>query len=356
MYKIKQVVDDFVVEEIPVIKPKESGRHILFLLEKRNISTQSAVSILRSRFKLKPSEIGYAGLKDKFAITRQFITIKRRKFLTKDFDFNNFSLKFMGFSDERLLFGNLLGNKFKIIIRNVNDVDIERLRTFKQNSFLFPNYFGEQRFSKQNYPIGIEILHQDFEKALKTIIKYNRNSWLNKKLNEHLIKYKNDFLGSLRILPREILLLYIHSFQSFIFNKVLSSSLNGICSNKFNIEISGLDLTFSEQDCLKRFKMEEIPLVGFGSETNQNEFWNKTLKKSIEIMASFGINKQDFIIKKVPDLSLEGSSRKAVVKAENFKFSIDNDEFNKSMKKAVLQFELPKGSYATVAIRELFSA
>ena len=385
MYVIKHVPEDFVVEEVPVIKPSSSGKHLLFLLEKRNRTTQEVVSFLRARFGLRQSDVGFAGSKDKRAVTKQFITIKNRKGLSRDFDFKDFKLKFLGFTDHRLLLGDLLGNNFRIVVRNVNPNMISDLMPVfpKQDFVFFPNYFGEQRFSKNNFDIGVAFLKKNFDVALSLIMRTLNNERLIKRLNLKLEKSPNDFLGCLRLLPKELLLLYIHSVQSLIFNKTLALLLkekekwviindhNDKPDNKpeqsggFVVPVGGVDLCFPSQSVLKQFFNKDLPIIGFATkainedgkqpqEQSPNNLWNIALEKQVSMLESLGLDQKSFLIRQAPELSVEGSSRKAVVRAERFSFSVDNDEFNPRMKKITLSFFLPKGSYATIFIKYLF--
>ena len=379
MYVIKHVPEDFVVEEVPVIKPSSSGKHLLFLLEKRNRTTQEVVSFLRARFGLRQSDIGFAGSKDKRAVTKQFITIRSKKGLSRDFNFKDFKLKFLGFTDHRLLLGDLLGNNFRIVVRNVNPNMIGDLMPVfpKQDFVFFPNYFGEQRFSKDNFDIGVAFLKKKFDVALSLIMKTLNNERLIKRLDLKLEKSPNDFLGCLRLLPKELLLLYIHSVQSLIFNKTLALLLKekekevnnhnskSERSGSFVVPVGGVDLYFPSQGVLKQFFNKDLPIIGFATkvinkddkqsqEQSLNNLWNIALEKQVSMLESLGLDQKNFLIKQAPELSVEGSSRKAVVRAERFSFSVDNDEFNPGMKKVTLSFFLPKGSYATIFIKYLF--
>ena len=89
-------------------------------------------------------------------------------------------------------------------------------------------------------------------------------------------------------------------------------------------------------------------------EQSLNNLWNIALEKQVSMLESLGLDQKSFLIRQAPELSVEGSSRKAVVRAERFSFSVDNDEFNPGMKKVTLSFFLPKGSYATIFIKYLF--
>ena len=82
MYKIKQQPEDFRVVEIPNYEIRDKGEYPIFLLRKRNYTTEQAIQKVADYFHIKPKFIGYAGIKDKKAITEQYISIniQNRKF------------------------------------------------------------------------------------------------------------------------------------------------------------------------------------------------------------------------------------------------------------------------------------
>ncbi|MFC1705076.1 tRNA pseudouridine(13) synthase TruD [Nanoarchaeota archaeon] len=79
MYKIKQIPEDFVVREKTNVKFSDEGDFSYFLLKKRNYTTLRAVQAIATYFKIPTKFIGFAGTKDKNAITEQFISIKTVK-------------------------------------------------------------------------------------------------------------------------------------------------------------------------------------------------------------------------------------------------------------------------------------
>src|SRR4051812_48716545 len=73
---IKQHLEDFRVEEIPAYKPEGVGTHCYLKVEKRGFSTMAAADILAKALGRKNMDIGYAGLKDKQAITTQWFSVE----------------------------------------------------------------------------------------------------------------------------------------------------------------------------------------------------------------------------------------------------------------------------------------
>ena len=151
-----------------------------------------------------------------------------------------------------------------------------------------------------------------------------------------------------------MLKLYIHSYQSFLFNKALEQFIK---SNKNNEKTYNKELIKNEKinnDNLindKTFLINvKIPLIGFATELS-----NKKIEKIIKkILEQEQISPRDFIIRQIPDLSQEGSERNLLIKINDFEIiSIENDELNKNKEKIIVKFSLPKGCYATVLIENL---
>ena len=101
-----------------------------------------------------------------------------------------------------------------------------------------------------------------------------------------------------------------------------------------------------------KIKNEKIPIIGFGTEISNDkikEIINKTIEKE-------KIAFRDFIINAIPELSQEGSERDSLVEVDGFKVIEEgSDELNEGKLKIKMNFSLPKGSYATVFIGNLFA-
>lgn len=311
MYKIKTIPEDFIVKEITDIKLKE-GDYSIFLLGKKKYTTIKAIQLIANKLKIKLKRIGFAGIKDKKAITEQYISIFNvDKDRVLNLKIKDISLRYIGKLDKPLSLGDLKGNKFRIIIRNINKKDIKNFN--KNKNKLIPNYFGEQRFSKNNKEVGKNIVKNDFKKAISFIKKDKEY-----KIEDYLKKNKNNFIGALRLIPIKILKLYVHSYQSYLWNLTVKKYLK--VDNK----------------------LKKIPIIGFGAEIRDNK-----IKKIIDdILKKEKINQREFIIRKFPELSSEGGERDLFIDIKNFKYKI-----NKNIK---LNFFLPKGCYATTVVEFLF--
>jgi len=304
MYKIKQEVEDFIVKEITNIKPKKEGRYAYFILKKKDYTTEKAIQTIANYFRIPRKRFGYAGNKDKKAITEQYCSVLSK---IKDIKLKDIEVKVIGFGSEPISLGDLKENYFEIIVRNIN----KKPKQIKE----IPNYFDEQRFgkNKNNHLIGKEIIKKDFKKAVKILDSEFKGT---------------DYVGFLRQIPKKILMIYIHSYQSYLWNLIVDKYLQ--CKYKKNAK---------------------IPLIGFGTEIK-----DKRIKKIAEnLMEKENISYRDFIIRQIPELSSEGNERIMFVKIKNLKISKpEKDELNKGKKKVKVSFSLPKGAYATNVVKELF--
>jgi tRNA pseudouridine13 synthase len=293
---IKDKPEDFVVEEVP-LEFSGDGSYFIYELVKNNLSLHHCLDIISRLTSIPSKTIGYAGMKDKKAVTIQYLSFPKK---VRDLKERNFSLSFKTKNVERLNLGCLKGNKFKILLRDY-------FGKINKNS-LIPNYFDEQRFSEHNYEAGLAILRKDFKKACSLM---------------GLNPINNNFIEALRKLPDRILRLYIHSVQSKIFNDLLADNLK---SSKHKIVKYSLgEFVFPDNVKSENF---QIPLPGFGFEGELPE----------------KLKPRDFIIREIPRLSSEGASRNAFLQIKNFKTSKRKDG-------TLVSFELGKGSYATIVLK-----
>ena len=312
MFKIKQTPGDFIVNEFAEHSFKQNGAFAVFSLQKFNLSTPMAIKRVAKRLNILDKNIGFAGMKDKIALTFQFISIKNgNKDMT--FEEDDLSLTFQGFLDDAIRIGNLKGNQFAITVESDSKpihVDFT------------PNYFGEQRFSKNNAEIGKALIDRNFKLAIELI----DDSQFQEKAVIHLKKHSNDFVGTLNLLPKKHVLMYVHAFQSLIYNKLLDEYIRDTITDFEIKEISGQQLAFPKV----KIQNKKIPLIGFGS-------------KPIA-----GVEPRSFLIREIPWLSVEGSERNAFVPISNLRITQTSDI------QYFAEFFLPKGCYATTALRSLF--
>ncbi len=338
-YTIKQESEDFVVNEIPsLVFNKQNGKYLIYKLKKTNRNTEDCIQFLCKQLKIKRKYIGFAGTKDKTAITEQHISIfnvqniKNRVENIKK-SFKDFSLEFIGYLDKPLSLGDLKANHFEIIIRS-----LDKEFTIEKPYFII-NYFDEQRFSSNNKEIGKAIIKKDFKNAVELLKKQNH-------IDEETVKlYKEDYIKMIRHIPMKILKLFVHAYQSFLFNELCKKI---ILEKKYSYN----ELEYSQGELFFAFREPTnilLPILGFGSEIE-----NKYAEMMDNLLAKEKITLRDFIIKQIPELSSFGTERNFVAQINDFsKEEFLDDELNQGKKKIKIIFDLPKGSYATMVVKKL---
>ncbi|MBN2053038.1 tRNA pseudouridine(13) synthase TruD [Candidatus Woesearchaeota archaeon] len=329
-YKIKELPEDFVVKEKSSLKLADKGEYAVFRLKKRDYTTEKAVQQIADSLGIERKRIGYAGSKDSKAITEQSISIRNvRKEKVEDLKLKDIELEFLGCTNNPISLGDLEGNSFEIIIRNITEKPKKISRIV--------NYFGEQRFSRNNAEIGKAIITNDFKKAVDRILESIGES--EKKMIAHLESNKNDFVGALKLIPWKTLNMYIHAYQSKLWNETA----------RILLEKAPPALEALKKNSSSAFK---IPLIGFSTETDNNE-----IKMIIhDILKAEGITYNDFVIRAIPELSGAGGERDLFTQVKDLVIGeLEDDEINKGKKKVKIFFSLGKGSYATEVIKELFS-
>ncbi|MBS3067572.1 tRNA pseudouridine(13) synthase TruD [Candidatus Micrarchaeota archaeon] len=351
---IKNSPEDFIVEEITtsgeileinkkIEKETKENKFVHFILQKRDWSTSDAIKTIAKKLCISFKRFNFAGTKDKIAISTQLCScfgIEKEE--VEQLKIKDIRINGAWYANDKVKLGDLLGNRFTIKVEGVKENAEEIVnRIYSELNGTIPNYFGEQRFGttrRNTHIIGEKLVRArlkdammtficdsegeehveaklarkelqatgDFETALK---KFPTHLRLERTVIAHLAENENDFAGAFRKLPRNILLLFIHAFQSHMFNILLSEKIKNVEKSDGNGNI-----------------------IGYETELT---------KRENELLDELGIRKEDFKIRSLPEISSKGTKRAWLVELKDFSFS--NNTF---------KFSLPAGSYATVALRE----
>ena len=335
----KQNKDDFVVTEVPLYEFSGEGEHLILKIRKKDLATWDALEIIAKYVGCKSRDIGYAGLKDKNAMTVQTISIhKQYEEKLKTFNHPNIKILETTYHNNKIKVGHLKGNKFFVRLKRVNVLDSRKIEAALGSivTLGMPNYFGFQRFGIEgdNYKKGKEIIE-----------------------------------GTLKEKRRNLKQMYINAYQSYLFNNWLSK----------RIEISKLVDAFEPKeiyeklnlplDVVKRMKKQKHPLkimtgdllshYPFGKiftiedlETESDKFYDrdrvptgllsgKRVKNSIDL--AYEIEKEY----EAPT-GEDGARRFAWIFPEDVESNYKEDKNWMELK-----FTLPKGCYATELIAEI---
>ncbi|MFH1834981.1 MAG: tRNA pseudouridine(13) synthase TruD [Methanobacteriota archaeon] len=362
---LKLTPEDFIVEEviaygsIASLEGETRGEDTPcefthFTLVKKNWDTMRAVKEISRRVKVSQKRFSFAGTKDKNAITSQRVSAQGVSISDLErVSIKDLTLKEFSYSDEPVQLGGLWGNKFTITIRGINhsqgDIKLRVTETMSELSGGFPSFFGLQRFGVVRpitHLVGKKVVLRDFEGAVKTYLcetfpgveeeeKKARqeldSSWdvkealksfpkrlgYEKAMLNFLVEHPSDFKGALYSLPRNLSMMFVHAYQSFIFNRALSDYVE------------------------KGYTAERLPLVGSDSLLDE---------VSSQILEDEGVKPSDFTTSK-------GTVRDCFTPVSEFNIiDVSSDELNPGKQKLTVSFKLEKGCYATVFLREIIKA
>ena len=419
----KVLYKDFIVKEIdrngrildikedytsPNFSKELTDKFTTFNLIKINKDTFEAVKKISIALKIPYKLFSYSGLKDKQAISVQKVSIKGNYVeKLKKLKIRGIFIRNVYPTKKSVRLGSHLGNNFTITIRNLGNVkevihNIEKNLNFMRN-FGFPNYFGLQRFGNyrpNSHIIGRLLLKGDYENAFKEYVsttystepKHSRevrsdfrmNGNLERAYNnfpkilryernmiQYLIENKKDYQGAINTLPIDLIRLLISSFQSYLFNKMLSLRVKKgiplfkpvkgdvICIlDDYNGNITKVKYTFGGiyDKYLKRalkLNRASIVLPIIGKNTILDEY--PPMKNIFKEIAKLDqIDENIFHSKFVDESEFKGSIRAVTVKPSNLKMlEHKDDEYYQGKNKIKIEFSLQKGSYATMLLREL---
>jgi len=155
----------FLVEEVPAYPPAGEGAHTFLWLEKRGLTTFDAIARVAAAFGVASRDVGYAGLKDKQATTRQWLSVpdldpERALGLTAEPDMSILSA---ARHPHKLRLGHLRGNRFEVVLTGgATDAEMAALRARFDDLAArgVPNFYGGQRFGADaaNAARGLELL------------------------------------------------------------------------------------------------------------------------------------------------------------------------------------------------------
>ncbi|MFK5937137.1 MAG: tRNA pseudouridine(13) synthase TruD [Sulfurimonas sp.] len=155
-FKFEQNKDDFIVDEVG-LDWKGNGNFTIIHIKKVEITTWDTIAVFASFLNINAEKIGYAGLKDKHATTTQYLSIESKfeKLLKK---FKHPQIKILNTTrhTHSIRMGDLKGNHFSINLFEVTQIQagqIEKLAR-KSEKFGLPNYFGYQRFGRDEDSIN----------------------------------------------------------------------------------------------------------------------------------------------------------------------------------------------------------
>lgn len=325
--RIKSAPADFRVEEVPLYEPEDDGQHVYVELTREGETTREVVDRLAELFEVPTSTIGYAGMKDATARATQRFSLDSAEFeRPKPSDDEvaetveselGYDVTFARRHRNKLRRGHLIGNRFRILVREP-EVDDPAERAEEIAGVLvergLPNFYGAQRFGADgdNAARGRAIVEGE---------DYDGPGWKRRLMcNAYQSKLFNDWL--------------CERIRREAFDRLL----DGDIAKK--VDTGGLFEVEELSDEQPRFDRREITFTGpiYGGDLWEAEREAGELER--EVLESAGRELDDF-----GRAGLSGSRRRGRIHLDEIDVAATDEGVE-------LSFELPKGAYATVVLRE----
>ncbi len=396
--RLRMRSEDFVVEEIYEDQSYRGGRYLIVEVEKVDWEAHHLVRDLSRQLKISQKRFSWAGTKDKNAVTRQRMSIANldEEELSR-INLPGVKIGVLGRSNRAVSLGDLRGNRFSVRIGEIDLDQAEAARRLEEvNEEIcalggLPNYFGVQRFGEVRpvtHLVGEALVRGDPQRAVMTYIalpfpgepettRMARSRLLADRdfaraLREYPLRLRyeramigrlaegNNWARSFDVLATNLKRLFVHAYQSLLFNKILSERMRSglpldravegdvVCFSKGGLPDVDKIQAVDETNLAAVNRLAErgrafvtLPLLGYRSELAEG------VPGEIErtVLEEEGVDLSDFRVEANPDLGSPGTRRPALLRVDPI---VEMEEGGS----ALLKYELPAGSYATVVLRE----
>lgn len=383
--KLKSQPEDFEVEEQTQFALAD-GPFAVYLLTKRSLGTPEAITAIQQRWNLSRQQISYGGLKDKHAVTRQWVTI--RKGPRRNLEQDNLTLIYQGQAAQPFAPHDITGNRFALLLRNLEPATIPALTA--QAELIardgVPNYFDDQRFGSLG--LSGEFIAKpwclgDYERTLflaiaepnahdrpqdRTEKQTIRNLWgqwpackaaLPKSSRRSIITYlcdhPEDFRRAVALIRQDLRSLYLAAFQSHLWNQILAESIRERVSEaqRFPLRLeSGPAVFFTELNDEQRAELTQLQLPLPSARLHFEEDDPRAARYE-QVARQEGLEIREMRVKFPRDSFFSKGERTAVIQPQGLQVTSQNDELYPGRAALRLRFTLPRGSYATILVKRL---
>lgn len=398
--KLRFFPEDFVVEEMSLPPPKVvGGDYVALRARMRNWETNRLIRELARSIGISRHRIQFAGTKDKRGVKVQFFTILASLEQVGRISLGDFEVLEAYTTDRPLELGNLMGNRFEIRLRGALGEGLPQALAAVTDGLAseggFPNFFGIQRFGALRpvtHVVGERMVRGDIEGAVMAYLGrpmeaesdevrpararlekdrdfsaavdyFPRHLSFERSLIHHLHLHPGDWAGALRELPLNLLMMFVHAYQSVLFNRILSRRIRdglplrepvtgdivlpvddkGRPDHDHYIQVEAHNLQRIQDKA--RAGKAFVSGVLFGSETSFAGGPMGEIERAV--VENEGLQPRDFVIPDLPEVSSKGTRRELLVRLEPGEPKIAHEEGS-----VMFKFSLPRGCYATALLRE----
>lgn len=352
--------EDFIVEELSLYEPSGTGTHTYFAIRKRKLSTLEAINRIARELQVPTRDFGYAGLKDKNAVTTQVLSVESvapEQILR--IEQPAIEVLWAERHTHKLRVGHLRGNRFELTLHDISHDTLPLVETAMQRLVIegVPNRFGVQRFGNKNdsHLIGKALVKADWE----TVVRYVHpddapqvDSVARRPQAELARKPVEKVATSI---PYRLRKLYLSAYQAYLFNTVLEKRmphLDTLLAGDLAVKHSNgapflVEDPTIEQPRANAFEISPSgPIFGYKMRMPTGDVF--TLETSI--LTEEGVRLEKF--RKVVGIRLPGTRRPLRMPIQLHKVSAIDIDSGTGIR---LSFTLPAGGYATVVVEELLA-
>jgi len=378
---IRQRPEDFQVDEMPLYEPCGEGEHLYLRVEKCGLTTYDLLRELANALNCNERDLGYAGLKDARAITRQTVSVPlRQPEDVKRLQIPGVTILSAVRHHNKLRPGHLAGNLFRIRIHQPVEGALQRAEAILGvlEDLGVPNRFGEQRYGAlgNSHRIGRELLREDFSSAIDEIIgapaEISHPGWrlaaeayhegdlatAIEKLPRHcrperrvleMLRDGRSAQRAVQAMPRKLLRLYLSAYQSSLFDRLLEmrmATLGRIWTGDLAYKHSNGACFLVTDAAAEQLRADVFEISAtaplFGYKTRLAEGPAGLLEQSL--LDKEGLTLESF---RLPGgLAMEGERRPVRVPIQNPECAMQGEDL-------LVSFSLPKGSFATTVLAEV---
>lgn len=383
--KLKCLPEDFQVVELTDRWPNGRGPFALYRLIKRALGTPEAIDAALHRWNLSRSQVSYGGLKDKHAVTEQYVTIRNGP--RRDLVQTNVEFQYLGNTDRPFEPTDIAGNRFILVMRDMTEAAARRAeRTLQQVEVDgVPNYFDDQRFGSLGESrefIAAPWCRGDYERALwlglaeanehdrpddrreKELIRDQWGDWLalkaalpkcsRRSIVTYLCDHPTDFRRALALMRIDLRGMWLSAFQSAVWNRLLAESIQDVCRPEqlyvvdFGERPAPFYLALDESQRRELINLD-LPLPSGRLKLQSGPLYDRLHR----VLAEFGLLPREMRVKYPRDSFFSKGDRAAVYVPAQLEYQTEPDEVYVGRQKLSLAFDLPRGSYATILIKRL---
>ncbi len=386
--KLKSTPEDFRVDEITSVRPS-NGTHALYRLTKAGLGTPEAIAEVLSRWNIERRRISYGGLKDRHATTLQHFSIAHGP--KTGFTDRSMQVEYLGQIPRPFHAKDIQANRFEIRLRKIATSQRERLDRNADwlGRFGAINYFDDQRFGsigESGELIGMHWCKLNYERALyialaeqnphdrprekeqKEILRTYWGQWEKCKamldrshrrsIVTYLLDHPVDFKRALALVRLDLRSIYIAALQSWIWNRWVSTLIDRFNEQKTERHLPSKsgplalpDLATEDRQQLWRSQWNvRLPLPS----ARQHHWPEGTLEDLESVVGELGLTVRELRLKFPRDTFFSRGEREVLLFAKDFRANWESTDSKQGQSDWKLAFELPRGAYATMIIRQLY--